>query len=193
MNWDKKHEPTTFDDMVLHPTVRRRLTKILTGKHSAILSGPPGIGKTTFTNILLKTTGFDYQWFDASEVNIEDIRKQIKGYAITYGFLSNKLVIINEADSMSKIQQAPFKEIIEKAHRTNFIFITNNNILIDAIQSRCILVDFYKPPKPQILTFLKNILNVENITYTQNQLNKIINKYHPDIRKIIQETQVELE
>ena len=55
-----KYEPKNFDDMILDPVTKERLTKTFETFPNLMLIGPPGIGKGTFTNIFIQKTKLDF-------------------------------------------------------------------------------------------------------------------------------------
>ena len=102
-----------------------------------------------------------------------------------------KVVVINEAEGLSKEAQQSLRELMEQVEKTcKFIFMTNNITKIDnAIQSRCNLVVIKEPSKPEIIRYAGNILNMEGIQFEGRILTTYVNKHYPDIRKIIKEIQ----
>ena len=73
--WTFKYEPQKFEDMILNPDIKDRLRKAIKEVPNIMLYGTAGVGKGTFTNILLKETGYDHMWVNASdETGIEGIR-----------------------------------------------------------------------------------------------------------------------
>jgi DNA polymerase III delta prime subunit len=62
-----------------------------------MLIGPPGVGKGTFVNILLKVVKPDYIKINGSdETSVDVVRTKIKGFATTLGNSPIKIVYCNE-------------------------------------------------------------------------------------------------
>jgi hypothetical protein len=79
--WEFAYEPTTVDEMILHPDVRIRLIKALKEIPNIMLIGSPGIGKGTWVNILRKQTGFNCRKLNGSdERGIDVFREKIKPF-----------------------------------------------------------------------------------------------------------------
>jgi replication-associated recombination protein RarA len=57
--WTFKYEPKKFDDMILNEDIKPKLKKAIEEVPNIMLYGTAGVGKGTFTNILLKETGYD--------------------------------------------------------------------------------------------------------------------------------------
>lgn len=209
-SWAKKYEPRSLNEMVLHRNVRDKLENILRNPKDAILFGSTGVGKGTFTNILLKETSVVNLHINASdETGIDVIREKVKVFAQAPSpksffdtntsnssgrsdeFKHLKIVTINEAEGMSIKAQQSLRELMEKVENVcKFIFMTNNIIKIDdAIQSRCTLVEIKQTPIQDIFVFVENMLNMEGVRYENGIPATYVSKYYPDIRKIIKEIQ----
>ena len=65
--WTFKYEPQEFDDIILNETIKPQLKKALVEIPNLMLSGPPGVGKGTFTNIFLKVTKLDFIKINCSD------------------------------------------------------------------------------------------------------------------------------
>ena len=208
--WTAKYEPDNLDDMVLNPVVRNQLENILREPKNVILYGSTGVGKGTFTNILLRETNADALHINASsETGIDVIRDKVKPFAYaasknnwfdtnisnrnerSENFRYLKVVVFNEAECLSQEAKQSLRELMEQVERTcKFIFMTNNITKFDnAIQSRCNLVVIKEPSKPEIIRYAENILNIEGIQFESGILTTYVNKHYPDIRKIIKELQ----
>ena len=209
-DWNKKYEPKEFDEMILNPAVRNKLSNIFRVPQNVTLYGPPGVGKGTFTNIFIKKNGcFDMRKNASKDTGIDMIRRDI--YSIAYsGNLTNyfdakdadgesykgrhqnlKVIVLNEAEYLSKEAQAALREIIEEVeNRCKFIFMTNNISKIDeAIQSRCTPVEIKNPPIADIIKHIENILDAEGIRYDGGALTNIVQGCYPDIRRTVKEIQ----
>merc|ERR1719189_1369377 len=110
--------------------------------------GPPGTGKTTTAEIIARKISGKKAWkrltlcLNASdERGINVVRDRIKTFASTQQMFNKglKLVILDEADAMTKDAQFAMRRIMEQyTKNTRFILICNYvNRIIPAIQSRC--------------------------------------------------------
>jgi replication factor C small subunit len=153
-----------------------------------ILYGKPGVGKGTFTHILLKETGLDYLWVNASdERGIDVMRDKIKSFATALGISGMKIVVMNEGDALTTDSQKMLRQLIEDVQRiTRFIFLANyEHMFIPEIKSRCQVIEVSDPPGRDILEFCERILKSEHVKYDKKTVISIIKKCHPDIRKTI--------
>jgi replication factor C subunit 2/4 len=98
-----------------------------------------------------------------------------------------KIIILDEADTMTSDSQFALRRIIEQYSKiTRFCIICNyHNKIIDPITSRCSLFRF-KPIQPEeIIVKLKSICMKENFKCSDVLLNKIISICRGDLRKAI--------
>ena len=127
---------------------------------------------------------------DASDDRgINTVRDEIKGFAEKLSLFSNKIkiIILDEADSMTFDAQSALKRIIEKhIDTTKFCFICNyENKIIPAIKNRCISLKFNIIQKQLIIDRLTFISKQEKLTINNECLDIIANISNGDLRKSI--------
>jgi len=193
--WTFKYEPKTLNDYIASEELQVKLKKIISDVPNFILSGPPGVGKSTFLNILLNETGYDYLKINASVENgAEIIRNKVMNFATSLGMTKYKIIYLNEAERLTEAAQEMLRQLMEDVQEhTRFAFVCNSHTEIhDAIKSRCILEELKSPPADKIYEFCKSILSKEKIQYdsfVNTSILKMIKTLYPDIRRIINSIQ----
>ena len=199
--WTEIYRPSKVEDCILPDRIKGVFLPFVTTKAipNLILAGTPGVGKTTIALALCKEADVDYIMINGSEERgIDVLRGQIKGFASSVSLSkARKAVIIDEADYLTAVAQAAFRGLLEEfAGHCSFVFTCNNKgRIIDAIHSRCMVIDFKldASEKPEMAALLikrlKFILDSNKITYDSKVLQKLIIKFFPDYRKIINELQ----
>ena len=194
--WVFKYAPQSVNEMVLNEDVKKTLEKVIKEKPNVILSGPPGTGKGTFTDIFIKETGLsksrDFLKVNASdETSIENIRSNVKSFATAMCLGDFKLVYLNEADYLSPNAQAMLRQLMEDVQAfTRFFLLCNYpNKIIDPILSRCQHIQLQAAPATDIFKHLIKILKAEGIDCSTKEekeyVIKLVKTYYPDIRRTI--------
>jgi DNA polymerase III delta prime subunit len=197
----EKYRPQKVSDCILPERLKKVFQEYVDKKSipNLLLTGTAGTGKTTVALAMCKEIGLDYIFINSSEERgIDTLRTKIKGFASTVSLTDNKKVIIlDEADYITPEAQAALRGSIEE-FSSNCTFILTCNFkakLIDAIHSRCSVIDFSlkadEKPKmaAQFFKRITDILAKENIQYDKTAVIKIVEKYFPDYRRTLNELQ----
>lgn len=205
--WIEKHRPKTIADLVLDPTTLNKIEAILEEKNmpNIIITGVPGIGKTTTILCIAKNLFGKYLDDAVLELNASDDRgvKIVQG-SIEYfckkrlifddetKYANHKIVILDEADNMTKKAQQSINNLMENYHKTTrFAFTCNNSSdIIEAIQSRCIIFRYCRLTNQQITDRLKYICKLENVQYNNPGIESIVLTAQGDLRHAINNLQL---
>ena len=202
--WVEKYRPTTIDECILPKTIKKTFQDFVERGEipNMLLSGPPGIGKTTVAKALCHQLGSDYYVINGSDEGrfLDTVRNSAKNFASTVSLTSDskhKVIIIDEADNTTSDVQLLLRASIEEFSKNcRFIFTCNyKNKIIDPLHSRCSVVDFSvnKKDKPtiaaQFFARLNSILEEEKVEADKKVLAELINKHFPDWRRVLNECQ----
>jgi replication factor C subunit 2/4 len=200
-SWVEKYRPKKLNEIISQDNITSSIKGIIEKKNMPhlLFFGPSGCGKTS-TILALSRELFTDKYFDervielnaSDERGIKIVREKIKRYAKTSINIKDnipnfKIIILDEADSMTSESQYALRKIMEDyATVTRFCIICNYyQRIIDPIISRCSLIRFKPIMKDKILFKLTDICNKENISCSKNNLQLIVNKCKGDLRKSI--------
>ena len=202
--WVEKYRPQQIDECILPDHIKKTFQDFVDQGEipNMLLSGPPGIGKTTVAKALCKQLGVDYYVINGSDEGrfLDTVRNNAKNFASTVSLTSqskHKVIIIDEADNTTSDVQLLLRASIEEfSGNCRFIFTCNyKNKIIEPLHSRCSVVEFSIKGKEKVkiagLFFkrLQEILDLEKIPYDAKVLAEIINKHFPDWRRVLNECQ----
>jgi len=200
--WVEKYRPKTIGECVLPSGLKHTLSEFISKGDlpNMILSGGPGVGKTTAAKAMLDQLGLTYMFINGSEESgIDVLRTKIKNFASTVSLHGGrKYLILDEADYLNAQSTQPaLRGFIEEFHKNCGFILTCNykNRLIPPLHSRCSVVDFTikksekKELAEQFFKKVMNILVVEDIKFEPKAVAEVINKFFPDWRRVINELQ----
>jgi DNA polymerase III delta prime subunit len=200
----EKYRPQVIDDCILPDDTKKTFKEFVEKGEipNLLLSGPPGIGKTTIAKALCNELGADFYVINGSDEGrfLDTVRNQAKNFASTVsltGSSKHKVIIIDEADNTGNDVQMLLRANIEAFYNNcRFIFTCNyKNKIIEPLHSRCACIDFAIKGKQKaqlagaFFKRLQIILDVEKVEYDQKVLAELVSKHFPDFRRVLNECQ----
>jgi replication factor C small subunit len=192
--WVQKYRPTKLEGYVWRDNAQRKQVESWIKEKSIphlLLSGTPGIGKTTMAKILVNEIGIedaDLLEVNASrETGIDFIRDRIIPFISSIAWGPFKVVLLDEADRLSPQAQDSLKGIIEEyTNYARFILTCNNpNMVVPALHSRCQQFHFTKLDQTEFTARAATILVDENVQFDLDTLDLYVSATYPDLRKCI--------
>ena len=200
--WVEKYRPKTVDDCILPNDLKQTFQTFVDQENvpNLLLSGGPGVGKTSVAKAMLEQLDCDYIIINGSlSGNIDTLRNDIMQFASSVSFSGGrKYVILDEADYLNPQSTQPaLRNFMEEFSKNCGFILTCNfkNRIIEPLHSRCSVIDFKIPTnqKPKIAAgFFKrtcNILEENNIQYDQKVVAELVQKHFPDWRRVLNELQ----
>jgi len=104
---------------------------------------------------------------------------------------SHKIVILDEADSLTSAAQQALRMIISDfSDSTRFVFACNDSTrIIEPIQSRCVILRFAKLSNEEVLERLLEIAKEEKVVFDEGGLEAILFSAEGDMRTAINNLQ----
>jgi replication factor C subunit 2/4 len=202
--WIEKYRPIILEDIILDKNIMSEITNIIKNKDipNMILTGTPGVGKTTTLLYIAHRLYGNYMNYGVLELNASDDRgiKSINtdvynfcNFMLSYRkedetkYCKHKLIIFDEADNMTDKALPIISNLMDTYQdTTRFVFTCNTSSkIIESIQSRCKILRFMRIEKPLLIKRLKVICENEKIEYKKNGLEEIANISGGDVRNAI--------
>lgn len=215
--WCDKYKPRCLDDIFGN---KENISQIKTWlenfrkktegtKMGLFISGPPGIGKTSLSHLILLEYDYEVIEYNASDVRSqksvkESLNKVLNSTNISImkgNSLKSIAVIMDEVDGMSSGDRGGVSELVtiinpnkgkrkinkQDINYTNpIICISNNNTdkKLSDLRKNCQEITFTKPAQSDILRFAKKIIEKENINIEDSALLLLVNYSQNDFRRI---------
>ena len=199
-SWLLKYKPKHFDEILGQDNVISIIKNNIKKLPHMIFYGPSGVSKTSVIDIVSshiygKDKKRNTLFLNASdERGIDTVRNKIKNFARQKLYSTDKsqvfkfkLIILDEADSMTSEAQTALRRIMEAySEITRFCFICNYvNKIINPISSRCAMFRFKKINPKLIENRLNYICDQEGCTDIKPIIPSICQNTKGDIRQSI--------
>ncbi|KAJ7109206.1 P-loop containing nucleoside triphosphate hydrolase protein [Mycena epipterygia] len=207
--WVEKYRPKTIDDVSAQEHTVAVLQKTLTSTNlpHMLFYGPPGTGKTStilalsrqlfgpdnFRNRVLELNASDERGISIVRDKIKNFARQTpRAQAVAsdgkeYPCPPYKIIILDEADSMTQDAQGALRRIMETYARiTRFCLVCNYvTRIIEPLASRCSKFRFTPLDSTSSTSRLTYIANAEHINVDPAVIDTLISTSSGDLRRAI--------
>ncbi|KAG5452945.1 replication factor C subunit 4 [Clonorchis sinensis] len=204
--WVEKYRPKTIDEVAYQTEVVSVLRKCVEGADlpNLLFYGPPGTGKTSLILAVARQLFGPLYSERVLELNASDerginvIREKVKTFAhlaVSSGtgmgssgkIPPYKLIVLDEADSMTAPAQAALRRTMETETRTTRFCLTCNYVtrIIDPITSRCAKFRFRPLDNEVARDRLRHICDAERLDVEDEVLDHVLQLSHGDLRRAI--------
>ncbi|KAG6545470.1 hypothetical protein Mapa_013072 [Marchantia paleacea] len=238
-SWPTKHQPKTTADIIGNQGIVKQLKDWLqhweanfghTGgkgakgkkrdaassspalKKAVLLSGTPGIGKTTTARLVCAELGYETLEVNASDSRgksdsnvrkgmggstANTIKEMVNNESISFktgkGHSQNSALIMDEVDGMSGGDRGGVADLIAsiKSSRVPIICICNDRYSqkLKSLLNYCLVLSYRKPTKQQMAKRLMQIAKAEGIQVAENTLEEIAERSNGDMRTSLNQLQ----
>ncbi|KAJ1667731.1 Subunit of heteropentameric Replication factor C (RF-C) [Coemansia sp. RSA 1813] len=206
--WVEKYRPRNIDEVTAQDEVVQVLRKSLETKNlpHLLFYGPPGTGKTSTILALTrdmygpeacKTRVLELNASDERGISV--IREKVKTFARSvvgradpaYPSPPYKIIILDEADSMTTDAQAALRRIIEKYSRiTRFCLVCNYvSRIIEPLASRCTKFRFKSLPREQAIGRVTEVARLEGVATCDGAIDALVDCAEGDLRRAMMSLQ----
>jgi replication factor C subunit 1 len=187
-----KYSPKSVSDIIGHKEAINLITTWLQSWESGkppevrgiIVTGPPGIGKTTTIHLIASSLGYKVTEYNASDTRSVSVLRGL--IALGVKRLQKEVIVMDEIDGLSERGGVGEIATIIKKTITPIICIANEKPpKLRPIINACIDIKFNRPNKSTIATALLKVTRAEKIEITKVELEELCEKNGNDIRSIL--------
>jgi len=190
--WVDKYSPKTVKEIIGHGTVVAQVAQWLSlavrpvGERGLLLTGPPGIGKTTLVHLVAKALDYHIKESNASDSRTSSmLRGQI---SLQMKCLRKTLICMDECDGCDRGGAAELVQLIQKSPNP-VVCIANDARAVASLSKVCLTIKMSRPSKSVIAAAMETIAKKEGMSVTRAEIETMVEASGNDIRSVINSLQ----
>lgn len=195
--WAEKYRPAQRKELVGNPSAIQQLEDFLRGKtaeKAALVSGPPGVGKTTAVLLLSRLCGVEAVEFNASDLRNKSSLAESIGRTADSGLLRSdmglgqRVIVMDEVDGMAS-DRGGIPELVGiiKRSRSLVVCICNDRThpKMRTLAGHCLDLRFRKLDSRALVPRVKQILALEGKHLGDGLIEGIVMSCGGDMRYVL--------
>ena len=190
--WVEMYRPKTVDKIIGHRAEIQQIRAWLSHwnhgipeKRGILVTGPPGIGKTTVIHVLAKEAGYTVTEYNASDTRSVGALRGM--FALGVRRLRREVIVMDEVDGLSERGGVVEVATIVRQSTVPVFCIANvRGAKLKPLTAVCAEIRFNRPMRSTIATGLEHILRAEGVTgISKDDLEGLCERNGNDIRAVL--------
>jgi replication factor C subunit 1 len=193
MSWVDRYRPKTLSEVIGHKSEIQALRTWLGGwstggvpeKRGVLITGPPGIGKTTVVHLLASELGYAVTEYNASDTrSVSALRG---AFALGMRRLRREVIVMDEVDGLSERGGVvELAGVVRKTTAPIFCIANEKGAKLKPLVAVCAELRFSRPLRSTIAMGVERIVKGEGLAgVTREELEGMCERNGNDIRAIV--------
>ena len=189
----EKYKPKVVADIIGHKeNIQQITTWLLEWKHASeqkgiLVTGPPGVGKTSTVHLIAESLGYHVVEYNASDVRSVSMLQGVM--ALGMKRLRKEVIIMDEVDGLSGGKERGgvgcLADIIRSSTIPILCIANEMSPKMNPLKNVCLHLKFHRPVKSTIATAIMGIAKKEGIAVVKADLETMCEEGGNDIRSIL--------